>query len=326
MEPTLKDWDKIAEESKQAWFTHLSSWIFLEKSWLVKDYSFFIRDGEKVVGICPLFLVSKKGFKYLTSGYKGWGGPAFINDAPSNAVEGAYKYIDECAKQTKAIWIEINYPSIIQSTPPILDYGYSCIRKRTSIIDLKNTEENLLANIDKKCRYEIRKPEKLNLNVKFIEAKSLEEIKEYHKIHCENYSRTGTPPNPLWYFYGLFSLFNPFGIIKFFFVELDGKKVAAASVAIWKNRAIYLTGASLDEALGKGLNNYLQWNIIKYLHNLGINWYEMGEIETESEKAKSLGKFKESFGGTEFALFKGVKVYHPIKYKLFNLLRRIKSH
>jgi lipid II:glycine glycyltransferase (peptidoglycan interpeptide bridge formation enzyme) len=322
---TLKEWDCIAEQSKMAWFTHLSSWIFLESCWGVENHSFFIRDGEKIVGTCPLFLVSKKGFRYLTSGYKGWGGPAFIDNAPPETITGAYKYINECAKQLKADWIEIKFPSIIQSMPPLEDYGYNCIQGKTSIIDLTKSEEELLANIDKKCRYEIRKSEKLNLNVKFTEAESLDDIKEYHKMHCENYARTGTLSNPLWYFYGLFSLFNIFNIVKFFFVELDGKKVSAASVAIWKDRAIYLTGASLDEALGKGLNNYLQWNIIRYLHNQGVSWYEMGEIEEENEKAKNLGKFKESFGGQPFPIFKGMKVCRPFRYKLYCFLKRVKK-
>jgi len=311
------NWDEIATKSPNAWFTHLDDWIMIETKWGVESYSFQHDD----VGIIPLFLVKKKGFRYLTSGYKGWGGPAFIDNISARV---AYYKIDELAKELKADWIEISLPSLIYKNNPLIDYEYKNIQGKTSIIDLRLDENLLYKNIDKKCRYEIRKQEKLGLNITFTEATSLEDIKEYYKLHCDNYNRTNTSANPSWYFEELWTRFYPKGIIKFFFIEEDGKKVAAASVAIWKGKAIYLTGASLEDARNKGLNHYLQWCIIKYLHKAGLTYYEMGEIDDSTEKARNLGRFKESFGGSLYIIYKGIKIYKPWKYKLYNILKRIK--
>lgn len=313
-----KIWDEIAKGSPQAWFTHLNDWIEIESKWGVQSYSFIADD----MGIIPLFLVKKKGFSYLTSGYKGWGGPAMIY----TDVSKVYDMIDKLAEELKVDWVEIKLPSLIYSNSinPLIKYGYKDMSSKTSIIDLRFDEEILLKNIDKKCRYEIRKQEKLQSEIHVTEAKSLEDIKEYYKLHCDNYNRTNTAPNPIWYFEELWKRFYP-EIIHFFFIEEDGKKVVAASVAMWKGKAMYLTGASLEEARDKGLNHYLQWNIIKGLHRAGLKYYEMGEIDDSTEKSRNLGRFKKSFGGNIYPIYKGIKIYRPFRYKLYNILKKVKS-
>jgi hypothetical protein len=308
-------WDEIAKGSDEAWFTHLNDWIEIEKQWGVISYSFIIEE----MGVVPLFLVNKKGFRYLTSGYKGWGGPAMLFISPNKA----FAEIDRIAKQLKVDWIEIKYPSLTHEKNILIDYGYIDISGKTSIIDLTYNEETLLKNIDKKSRYEIRKAEKID-NIHITEAKSLEDIKEYYKLHCDNYKRTNTIPNPLWYYEELWKRFYSKGIIKFLFIEENGKKVVGASIAICKKKAIYLTGAVSEEARNKGLNHYLQWIIIKGLHRAGIKYYEIGEIEDTTEKAKNLGHFKKSFGGKIYPIYKGLKIYRPIRFKLYKLLRKIK--
>jgi hypothetical protein len=323
MKEYKESWDIIAKYSDEAWFTHLYDWIEIENQWGIESQSFLVVVNGIVSGIVPLFLIKKKGFKYLKSGYKGWGGPAFL-DVDVDIRKKTYDYIDLIAKETKADWIEVALPFGVNSSD-LLKYGYNVTPLNTSVINLQKSITEIYYDIDKKCRYEIRKPEKMKLNINFRRALNLEDINEYHKIHVENYNRTGVPPNPAWYFENLFNRFSNEGIIQFFFIEEDKEKVAAASVAVYKGHAIYLTGSSLDEALGKGINHYLQWNIIQTLHNMGVKSYELGEIEESTDKARSLGKFKESFGGKLYAVHKGIKLYHPLKYKTYKLLQRIKS-
>ena len=318
-------WDIIAQYSESAWFTHLADWIEIENQWNIEPHSFMVVQGGLVVGIVPLYLIKKRGFRYLMSGYKGWGGPAFLTDVKEDTIKATYNHIDSIAKKTEAEWIEVSLPLGIEPTG-LVSYGFKVERANTSVINLeKNTIEKIYNKIDKKCRYEIRKSEKLRLNIQFTEALSLDDIKEYYKIHVENYKRTGAPPNPFWYFEDLYKRFNHDGIVRFFFIEENNKKVAAASIAVYKNHAIYLTGSSLNESLSKGYNHVLQWNIIKILYDMeGVSFYEMGEIENSTEKAKSLGKFKESFGGDLHLIYKAVKVYKTTKYKLYQILKRMK--
>jgi hypothetical protein len=318
-------WDITAYYSDAAWFTHLSDWIEIENQWNVEPHSFMVVIEGVVSGIVPLFLIRKKGFRYLKSGYKGWGGPAFLKTVDEYSKEKVYEHIDLIAKKTKADWIEVS-PPLGVGPEELFHYEFQINMFKTSVIELtKKPINEIYNNIDKKCRYEIRKPEKLGLNINFKGALSLEDIKDYYKIHLENYKRTRVPPNPFWYFENLFNRFSHKGIIQFFFIEENGEKVAAASIAVYKDHAIYLTGSSLDEALGRGLNHYLQWNIIKTLYNRGIKYYEMGEIEESSDKAKTLGKFKESFGGDLHKIYRGIKIYHPIKHKAYNALMKIKA-
>jgi len=315
-------WDITAKYSDAAWFTHLSDWIDIERQWPVECYSFMVSINGVISGIIPLFLIRKKGFKYLRSAYKGWGGPAFIKDVSNDIRKQTYEHIDLIAKETKADWIEISLPLGI-SPVELIDNGFKIHEMKTSVINLQKDITEIYNNIDKKCRYEIRKSEKLGLNPIFRGAFSLDDIKKYHNIHLENYQRTNVPANPIWYFENLFKMKG--NVVQFLFIEEEKEKVAAISIAMYKGHAIYLTGSSLDEALGKGLNHLLQWKVIQYLHGMGMKYYEMGEIEDSSEKAKTLGRFKESFGGELQTICNGIKVYKPLRYKIYCLLMKIKS-
>lgn len=341
-------WEHIARNSQEAYFTHLADWIDIEESWDgVKSLSFLIKMDGQFVGIFPLFLVKKRFLTRLMSIHKGWGGPAFINTLSSEEwgklTAYTYQHIDKLAIENKVDTFELVCSPTLDKyldkylLPPFLGYGFepgvfTANLGKLTVINLQNkTIDDLYKGLDKKCRYEIRKHEKLGLKLRITRAESEEDIRDYYMIHFENYTRTGAPPNPYWYFQKIYLTFAPLGIANFFFVEEykpeSGRwqKVAAINVGLFNDYAVYWTGASLNETHGKGINNYIQWEAIKWLKEKNVKYYEIGELDDSTDKAISLGSFKKSFGGEEHTLYRGMKIYRKFRYKRYLFLRRLRK-
>ena len=91
------------------------------------------------------------------------------------------------------------------------------------------------------------------------------------------------------------------------------KYISAAFVNVFNNKAYYQSGATLPEYQTKrGLNHFLQWEVINYLLMSNYKFYELGWVwnnivsqEVADKKMQNISRFKSGFGAEEFPLFRG---------------------
>lgn len=341
-----EEWNQVALNSNDAWFTHLYDWIEIEeKVWNQKSYSFLIKSNDpQILGIFPLLFQKRKILKlfnlklklFISSGM-GWGGPAIAPNVGQKqrkkVLDAMFGYIDQLAEEEDVDWFHIfppslapaNLPPLKQNVNPLIFHGFEDTSTQTYLLPLNRSVDELWANLDKKCRNAIRKAEKEKIEI--TKAQDFSDIEDYYKIHVETYNRTDVKPHPFEYFKRIWEYFGTKGIANFFFAEYKGERVAALNVGAFKTGCIYSTSCSKTDYMHLRPNNLLQWHAIKWAKEQGYQWYECGEAfpNTRNKKLKGLTSFKKSFGGDIYPLYKGLKVYKPYKRIFFEFAENIRD-
>lgn len=167
---------------------------------------------------------------------------------------------------------------------------------QTIISDLEKSEEELMAEMKPKTRYNIRVAQKHGVEIlrcdpedkkyfdKFLELMSETAKRDKFHLHSkENYqkivdSRSDDFKNDL------------------YVALLDGKILAAAIVNFFNDKAVYLHGASSSKYRNVMAPYLLHWEIMKDAKNKGFKKYDLWGI---SEKWPGVTRFKKGFGGKE---------------------------
>lgn len=196
--------------------------------------------------------------------------------------------------------------------------------KATRVLDISGAEEEIMAQMKSKTRYNIRLAEKKG--VKIRETNDAE-------VLCDLLAKTasrdkGYAPHPKEYYQKLMSLLESKGLARIFVAEFEGRPLAAILVSFYGEVGTYLHGG-FDESQRNLMAPYLcQWEAIKYAKERGCQYYDFwGVCETDDPKDSWAGisRFKEGFGG-EKIVFAGDYdlVLNRFWYDAFSLMAKIK--
>ena len=116
-------------------------------------------------------------------------------------VTSAFKKIAEIAKKERCVFVRvrpqlINTPANLQT---LADLGIKkspmhLAAEHTVIIDLGKSEDELLADMRRQTRYEVRRAAKQGITVEKMQGEEI--FKEFHKVQAETAKRQGfVPPN-----------------------------------------------------------------------------------------------------------------------------------
>jgi lipid II:glycine glycyltransferase (peptidoglycan interpeptide bridge formation enzyme) len=156
----------------------------------------------------------------------------------------------------------------------------------TVIIDLTQTEDEILARMKQKGRYNIRLAEK-----KWIEVKEVEKIKNnvqiFYNLMQETTTRDGFYWNNFDYY---FEFINRLENSKLLFASFEWKVISAWIFVYSEDIAIYYYGASTsDEKFRNLMAPYLlQWNAILIWKKLNCKIYDFLWVATPWDKNSKL--------------------------------------
>ena len=179
--------------------------------------------------------------------------------------------------------------------------------KATLVLDLKKSEEQLLAEMRATTRNQIRQGLQRGLT---IEPGGAADIPVFWELMCALCARRKTPPNPasLEFFQQLWKRFSPRGWINLFLVKLDGKPVAAALAfpfggwfRVWK---VGWDGAHAE----RRPNHLMWWAMIRDARSRGFKHFDFVSINPGG--ADGATDFKLGFGG-EVRMLPGAYCYFP---------------
>ena len=199
--------------------------------------------------------------------------------------------------------------------------------RNTVLVDLSASEEEMLARMKPKTRYNIRLSEKKGVSVR---VGTLEDLPLLYKMYAETSVRDGFVIRDEGYYMTVWKLFAAnFETFKHsnlptcqpLIAEVDGEPVAAIFLFMFAGRAYYVYGMSRSIHREKMPTYLLQWEAMKRAKASGCSAYDLWgapEVFDESDSMWGVYRFKEGLGG-EVVRSLGAYDFAPTKlwYKLY---------
>jgi peptidoglycan pentaglycine glycine transferase (the first glycine) len=206
--------------------------------------------------------------------------------------------------------------------------------RNSVLIDLTPSEDEMLARMKQKTRYNIRLAEKKGVMVRSARATELAQL---YRMYAETSVRDGFLIRGEDYYLTVWKTFQT-GVEKRtstsvpfsepLIAEVDGQAVAAISLFYFAGHAYYIYGMSQDAHREKMPNHLLQWEAMRRAKALGCRDYNLWGAPNEFNENDSLWgvfRFKEGLGGYVSRTI-GAWDYtpQPVVYKLYTqILPRI---
>jgi lipid II:glycine glycyltransferase (peptidoglycan interpeptide bridge formation enzyme) len=194
----------------------------------------------------------------------------------------------------------------------------------TLILDLMQSEDDLLAHMTKKTRQYIRKSEKEGVQVRM--AKSGEDIAACLEIYKQTAARAGFGLHGDEYYEDIAAKMGDHSQI--FMATAEGRAVAFLWLAVSEETAFELYGGMNDEGQELRANYVLKWTAIRRFKEWGIRRYDMNGLLNDG-----VSKFKQGFADHETMLVgtydKPLSPLYPLWTKGLpaakNLVRKLKN-
>jgi lipid II:glycine glycyltransferase (peptidoglycan interpeptide bridge formation enzyme) len=192
--------------------------------------------------------------------------------------------------------------------------------RNTVLIDLSAPEEEMLALMKPKARYNVRLSERKGVTVR---VGTLGDLPSLYKMYAETSVRDGFVIRDENYYLTVWKLFmvdgQPSAVP--LLAEVDGEPVAAIFLFMFAGRAYYVYGMSRNAHREKMPTYLLQWEAMKYAKAHGCDVYDLWgapEVFDESDSMWGVYRFKEGLGG-EVVRTLGAYDFAPTKlwYKLY---------
>ena len=169
--------------------------------------------------------------------------------------------------------------------------------KNTFLIRLDKSEDELLADMKQKTRYNIRLSKKKGVSVR--EA-GLDELELVYEMYAETSHRDGFIIRPKDYYIDLWSSFISAGMATSLLAEVEREVVAGLMLFHFGDRSWYIYGMSTNKHREKMPNYLLQWEAIRLSKAKGCEVYDLWgapDVFDESDRMWGVYKFKEGLGG-----------------------------
>ena len=260
-------------------------------------------------------------------------GPMCVLYAPKGPVTTAdpslyrqtLEWLERQARAQRAVWVKLD--GDVLSPGFGLDPAREMLRSRkwfvspnqiqfrnTAHTDLTGTDDELLARMKPKWRYNIRLAEKRGVVVRVAQESDFGLL---YRMYAETGARDGFIIREEAYYADAWRALNATGFI----AEKDGQPLAGLVLFTFKDRAWYFYGMSRSEGREHMPNHLLQWTAMRWARDHGCrvyDWWGAPEHLDESDSMWGVYRFKEGFGA-QFVEGLGAWDYAPSRllYRLF---------
>ncbi len=233
-------------------------------------------------------------------------------------------------KQKNAIFIQLE-PNIVHRLlipdNRLLSSHHPLFTKYTFVLDLTKSEDELIASMHPKTRYNIKVAQKHNVIVK--EDNSKEAFNEYLRLTEETTVRQRFYAHNMSYHKTMWKTMHEAGIAHLFTASYEGKILSAWIVFVWGNTVYYPYGASGRDHREVMAPTLLLWEIAKWAKKKGLKYFDlwgaMGPNPNQHDPWYGFHRFKQGFGPSliEFAGSFDL-VLKPFHYRLYSLADTIR--
>ncbi|OGC82514.1 MAG: hypothetical protein A2788_01520 [Candidatus Abawacabacteria bacterium RIFCSPHIGHO2_01_FULL_46_8] len=257
------------------------------------------------------------------------------------------------AKKERAIFLRLD-PALIISQEPVLpgkpqgnygeyappvaaDYFLSFGLKRAHasyqpnhsiVLDLALSEEELLAQMKPKGRYNIKLSQQKGVTVR--EAKEMSrDLPIFLDLLKTTSKRDSFQAHQGIYYKNMLETLRPLGLAHLLIAEQRGQPLAAIIMTVYGNKAIYYYGASANEKRELMAPYLLQWEAIRLAKQKGLRYYDFLGVAPQYDRYHpwaGVTDFKRKFGGTQLNFVGTFElVYDPLWYRMMIWGKRVRK-
>jgi len=253
---------------------------------------------------------------------------------------GFQKDLDDLCHQRKAVFLKIEpdcwHGDGSQPCPSPAGYkhsSHSIQPPRTVLIGLNGSEEEILAHMKSKTRYNIRLAEK-----KGVSICQLNDVEPFYGLLESTSDRAAFGIHTKEYYQLAYELFHKSGECQLFLAEYEGIPLASIMVFVRGERSWYFYGASSNQHRERMPTYLIQWEAMRWAREQGCLSYDLWGIPDEDSDTLEkeftnrndglwgVYRFKRGFGGAvKRVCGPWDRVYLPALYFLYSLRAKIKA-
>ena len=330
---SLEQWNEFIKNCPQAHVLQSPAWGELksqfgwESCWVIHGNLGAQILFQKIplgyqVAYLPRGPISSEGDVF---GHSDWAG--FQND------------LDILCRQRKTVFLKVEpdcWQKKDQSMAPPEGYkisSHSIQPPRTILINLDGSDDEILARMKSKTRYNIRLAEKKGITIRQIDT-----VEPFYGLLESTSNRAAFGIHTEEYYRKAFDLFQNSGECQLFLAEYDGLPLASIMVFVRGSRSWYFYGASSNQYRERMPTYLVQWEAMRWARERGCLNYDLWGVPDEDAEMleKNFTKrndglwgvyrFKRGFGG-ELKRVCGPwdRVYHPALYFLYTFRAKLKA-
>ncbi len=296
----LQSWVWGEFKSRWGWSMHPHLMSIAESSWEPVGASMILKRAIPRTPFCILYVPKGPLFNYSD---------AFLRQKMLGELE-------RVAREQQAIFIKID-PDVIKSwgleperpspvgkkfVQDLQDRGwrYSLEQiqfKNTVTLNLELSEDELMAAMKQKTRYNIRLAGRKGITIRHGTDADFEII---GKMYAQTAERDGFAIRPFAYYRDIWHQFYNEKIAHPIIAEYEGKPIAAVILVKFGDTTLYMYGASTNEERNRMPTYLLQWEAIRWAKAQGCKTYDFwGAPDTfdDSDRMWGVWRFKAGFNG-----------------------------
>lgn len=227
------------------------------------------------------------------------GGPIFLPEWETIGLELLLEKAGELADKLGAIALRIeplrsqNFPNAKQFVRAPVD----CFPNETLSINLSQSEENLLASMKPKGRYNLRLSQRKGVQTYF--TRDLQALRKFYHLFEQTVDRQNFFGEPYGFFINLCQTLFDAKIAEFCFATWQDTILSTLLVVYWGNRATYLYGGRSFEHSNLMASYQLHWATMQRAKSKGCQIYDFyGYTKDPQHFYAKFSQFKGKFGGT----------------------------
>jgi lipid II:glycine glycyltransferase (peptidoglycan interpeptide bridge formation enzyme) len=331
------EWDHFVSTHERGSLLQTTAWARLKNRFGWRSSRVWLKlDGQLVAG--AQILIRSAALGLLKVAYIPHG--PLVDWKNDDQVDVLFNQIDHAAFEQGAGFLKIE-PLLWQGDMASSEWEGLCQRHdciadtdtiqppRTIMVDLKASEDEILARMKQKTRYNIRLSKKKGV---IVRRGVKEDVPVFNQLIQQTARRNEFGVHAPEYYRDAYDFFEPDNVA-LFIAEFEGDPLSAVMVFSHGRNAAYLYGASSNQDRQRMPNYAVQWKAMRWAKNQGYDAYDLwgvpdySEDELESEfKDRNDGlwgvyRFKRGFGGDlKRTVGTSDRVYNSLVHKLY--LRR----
>lgn len=295
-------WEQFLDTHPEANFLQSFNFGSFHQNLGKKIFRMGFYKGKKLIGVMLAVLEKAKRATYITVP----GGP-IIDWQDSELVKQFSKTITDIARSEGAAFVRVR-PQILenQENSKLFDsLGFKIApmhlhAELTRQLDLTKSEDQLLSEMRKTTRYEIKQA--IKIGIKITVSKDPKDIEDFYKLQKETAIRQHFVEFDKKHLEEQFLIFVKDNQVVLYTAYLGKKKLAQAFIIFYGKEADYHYGAStLDGRIYPGAYLIL-WEIVREAKKRGLKRYNLWGVAPEKDtnhRFFGVSVFKRGFGGED---------------------------
>ncbi|MDQ3099646.1 MAG: peptidoglycan bridge formation glycyltransferase FemA/FemB family protein [bacterium] len=330
---TENEWENSIANHPEANFLQSWYWGEFNKKLGKKVITSLLIGDSQTKGAMLAIVEEAKRARYLVIP----GGP-LIDWTNSELVDACIKEIISIAKANNCSFVRIR-PQVIESEETlkiIVKHGFikspmHLTADLTSQLDITQTEDDLLKNMRKNTRSEIKKA--LQSPITIETSDNPDDIQKFYEIQLDTAKRQHFVPFSYDFLHIQFENFRTKDLVKLYSAKVNNETIAMAFIIFYGQEAVYHYGASTPLAREYPAAYLLQWEAIKEAKRRGLKKYNFWGVSPEGQsdhRFYGVSIFKRGFGGKDIQYIQAHdliinKSRYAINYCIETLRKKIRK-